>query len=335
MADLIHTVADLIEERDREDLEMTLARVMFELSEARSLGLWRTFRRKDGVWLRRRAALPAAEGVREDIALADAPAPLRLAYDTRNFVRWRDSPRSAAGCVFPVQGDAEVLALIVLETAGQIERDRVALLSGLLRVYRGHLAALDYGDVDELTRLANRRTFHEQFGRLALAEVGRKGGKQRFDDLPGARAHLGVADIDFFKQINDRFGHPYGDEVLVLLAGLMRQTFRDTDRLFRFGGEEFVILVSNCGIDEAVAAFERFRAAVEAFAFPQVGRVTVSLGVTSVKANETGSDAFGRADQALYVAKRRGRNRVLLYEALHGAGALEARPRVASEIELF
>ena len=337
MDDLIHTVADLIEERDREDLEMTLARVIFELSEAHKLGLWRVFRRKDGVRLRKRASLPAESATprEDDLALVDAPAPLRLAYDTRNFVRWRDPPRAAAGCVLPVQGDAEVLALIVLETQGQLGRDRIALLSGLLRVYRGHLAALDYGDIDELTRLANRRTFHESFSRLALAEARRKAGKQRFDDLPGARAHLGVADIDFFKQINDRFGHPYGDEVLVLFAGLMRQTFRDTDKLFRFGGEEFVILVSNCGVDEALAAFERFRAAVEGFAFPQVGQVTVSIGGTSLRANETGPAAFGRADQALYVAKRRGRNRVLLYESLPIATALEARPQAVSDIELF
>ena len=151
----------------------------------------------------------------------------------------------------------------------------------------------------------------------------------------GARAHLGVSDIDFFKQVNDRFGHPYGDEVLALFAGIMRSAFRESDKLFRFGGEEFVTLISNCGIDDALAAFERFRAAVAAFRFPRVGEVTVSIGVTSIRLNDTGSAAFGRADQALYVAKRSGRNRVLMFEALESSSGLETSRAQSTEAELF
>ncbi len=338
MTDLIQTVADLIEGRDREDLETTLAHVLFELSGALKLALWRVYRRADGVWLRRRAVLPPAalgsSPYEDDTPLAAAPEPLRLAYETRNFLRWRDRARGSVGGVLPVPGGAEVLALIVIETASELERDCAALLSGVMRIYRSHLAALDYADIDELTRLANRRTFDEEFGRLALAE-GKRNTARRFDDVSGPRAHLGVADIDLFKQVNDRFGHPYGDEVLVLFAGLMRQIFRDSDRLFRFGGEEFVILLSNCGVDDALAAFERFRAAVAAFHFPQVGHVTVSIGVTSLRADETGTATFGRADQALYVAKRRGRNRVLLYEALPDDSALATMRMAAAEAELF
>jgi diguanylate cyclase (GGDEF)-like protein len=338
MIDLIHTVAELVEGRDREDLETSLARVLFVLSGARKLVLWRVFHRADGVWLRQRAMLPALgpEDLQsaEDTPLGAAPEPLRLAYETRNFVRWRERSGDSSGAVLAVPGGSEVLALVVIETARELKRDQTAALSGIMRIYRNHLDALNFADFDELTRLANRRTFDEQFNRLASAEAKRRNAK-RVDDVTGARAHLGVADIDFFKQVNDRFGHPYGDEVLVLFAGLMRQTFRDTDKLFRFGGEEFVILLSNCGVEDALVAFERFRAAVAAYRFPQLGHVTVSIGVTSVRADEAGMATFGRADQALYVAKRRGRNRVLLYEALPDDSTLETRLRPAPEVELF
>ncbi len=338
MIDLMHSVADLIDERDREGLEVTLAHVTFELAGARALNLWRVFRRVDGVWLRKRVALPStaagSEPQEDDLPLAAAGSPLRLAYELKNLVRWRDRKTRRTGCVLPVTSEAEPLGLIEIELSAELDQDRISLLKGMLRIYRSHLAALDYGDTDELTRLANRRTFDEQFSRLALAEARRNGAK-RIGDVLNARAHLGVADIDFFKQINDRFGHPYGDEVLVLFAGLMRNVFRDGDKLFRFGGEEFVALMSNCGIDDALAAFERFRAAVAAYRFPQVGEVTVSIGVTSVRLHDTGSAAFGRADQALYVAKRRGRNRVILYESLQDSPAFESKLNPTQEIEWF
>ena len=339
MSDIIQCVADLIDVRDRESLEVTLARVTFELAGARALTFWRVFRRADGVWLRRRVVLPpTADGCEphdeEDVAAAQAKEPLRIAHESKNFVRWRERPDDPTSCVFPVLGASDVLGLIEIELVGDFDRDRLAVVSGMLRIYRSHLAGLDYADTDELTRLANRRTFDDQFSRVVLAEA-RRNGARRIADQWRAHAHLGVADIDFFKQINDRFGHPYGDEVLMLFANLMSQSFREVDRLFRFGGEEFVVLISDCDLDDALIAFERFRAAVEAFPFPQVGKVTVSIGVTSIQLHDTGSAAFGRADQALYIAKRRGRNRVLRFESLQIANALEMPRSVTGDVEFF
>jgi diguanylate cyclase (GGDEF)-like protein len=334
MPDLIDQVAELINERDREGLEATLARVAFQLARARTLTLWRAFHRIDGVWLRKRASLPETVGAlppqEGDVPLGLAREPLRLAYETRGLARWRGE---VSGCVLPVLGEKGVLGLIEIETGADLDENGKSLLLGMLRIYRSHLAALDYGDTDELTGLANRRTFDDQFSRFMQAEARRHGAK-RIDDDRSASSHLGVADIDFFKQINDRFGHPYGDEVLMLFAGLMRDTFRDSDKLFRFGGEEFVILLSNCALDDALAAFERFRAAVAAHRFPQVEKVTVSIGVTSMRLHDTGSAAFGRADQALYLAKRSGRDRVLLYEAMENSPVNETRA-TPSEAELF
>ena len=261
------------------------------------------FRRKDGIWLRKRVVAGRAgewrTAAEDDMPLAAASAAAARLRDQQTSCAGATARCAAAGCVLPVQGASEVLALIVIDTRERVgPRAAIALLSACCAIYRSHLAALDYGDVDELTRLANRRTFDEQFGRFALAGRAPQAAPAADRRSPGARAHLGVADIDFFKQVNDRFGHPYGDEVLVLFAGLMRETFRETDKLFRFGGEEFVILMSNCGARRSAGGVRALsRRGAQRFAFPQVGQVTVSIGVTSLRPNETGTAAFGRADR--------------------------------------
>ena len=150
-----------------------------------------------------------------------------------------------------------------------------------------------------------------------------------------AAAELAVVDIDFFKRINDHFGHPYGDEVLVLLARIMRSSFRETDRVYRFGGEEFVVLMPNTDQERANVTLERFRRAVETFNFPQVGQVTVSIGVTSIRTSDTGSAAFGRADEALYVAKHDRRNKLCRFETLASENSCAPHGQAAQEIELF
>ena len=115
----------------------------------------------------------------------------------------------------------------------------------------------------------------------------------------------------------------------------MRKSFRETDRIYRFGGEEFVLLLPGVGQDGAEVTLERFRHAVESFNFPQLAHVTVSIGVTSIRAGDTGSDAYGRADEALYTAKRGGRNQLCRYEALATDPADVPERREAQEIELF
>ncbi len=149
MDDLIDSVADLIDVRDRDGLEATLARIAFELAGARTLTFWRVYHRGERTVLRRRVVLPAGlesagslEG--DDIPIAAAAEPLRLAFEFKNIARWRDRPDDPAGCVFPVFSGADLLGLLQIEVPSDLDRARIALVSGMLRVYRSHLAALDY-----------------------------------------------------------------------------------------------------------------------------------------------------------------------------------------------
>jgi diguanylate cyclase (GGDEF)-like protein len=207
---------------------------------------------------------------------------------------------------------------------------------GLLRIYRNHFGMLDYSDCDDLTGLLNRRTFDETFRRVAAriaADADADAAKR--SHATERPPHLAVIDIDFFKRVNDRFGHPYGDEMLVLLARLMSNHFGEAQLLLRFGGEEFVFILTELTKDEAHETLEKFRRSVETFAFPQVGPVTISIGSTAVKAGDTGSGAFGRADQALYHSKRNGRNQTHSYEDLIAAGLLSTSRKAENDVELF
>jgi diguanylate cyclase (GGDEF)-like protein len=133
-----------------------------------------------------------------------------------------------------------------------------------------------------------------------------------------------VVDVDHFKLVNDKFGHLYGDEVLILIANLMTSSFRSQDRVFRFGGEEFVVLLRSTTLDNAQKIIDRFRTNVEAHVFPQVGQVTVSVGFVSISPYESPVNILGRADQALYYAKSHGRNQACHYDQLVSGGLLEA-----------
>ncbi len=163
---------------------------------------------------------------------------------------------------------------------------------------------------DALTGLANRRKFLDHF-ESARARLERH----------GQPVSLLALDIDHFKRINDEYGHPAGDEVLVAIARVLERNVRRTDLVARFGGEEFMVLLPDSSIAGAAEAAEKLRAALEAepIEVETAGRretlaVTISIGVAVLTRESPSSfdDLVGRADQALYAAKLAGRNRVCI-----------------------
>ena len=155
---------------------------------------------------------------------------------------------------------------------------------------------------DPLTGLFNRRHF-QAVADQAVAHARRV----------GEPVSLVIADVDFFKRVNDVHGHDAGDKVLVELTEVLRQVFRAQDILARWGGEEFVVLLPGTDADGASAAAERLRCAAEAATVPlssQVLRFTVSVGYAGLRPGEVISDALARADRSLYAAKSSGRNQV-------------------------
>jgi diguanylate cyclase (GGDEF)-like protein/PAS domain S-box-containing protein len=159
--------------------------------------------------------------------------------------------------------------------------------------------------IDDLTRLPNRRHFDLQLDRR-LAELNRFGWP--FGTL--------MLDLDNFKQVNDRFGHQVGDDVLRMVARTLSASCRAFDTVARWGGEEFGAIIANVREEELRTVAEKFRAMVEVSCLPGSGReslqVTVSIGCAVAKANETAAELVKRADDMLYAAKQGGRNRVCL-----------------------
>lgn len=184
-------------------------------------------------------------------------------------------------------------------------------------------ALLKLSSKDPLTGLANRRQFELTLDR-EIDRVARS----------GEAALVLLLDIDHFKRVNDVHGHLIGDEVLVLVARIMRGALRSEDRLYRFGGEEFVVLLDASDAAGARTAFERLRLAVAAYDFPRAGRVTVSVGYVDVRPGDTPQSAFSRADQGVYHAKSNGRDQVVAYADLLASGAVTESDG-ENDIELF
>lgn len=121
-----------------------------------------------------------------------------------------------------------------------------------------------------------------------------------------------LIDIDYFKQVNDRYGHPVGDQVLEQFANILLRKTRKVDTVGRWGGEEFLIICPNTDGAGARQLAESLRVAIEEHNFPIVGRMTASFGVSGFQANDQANDIVARADEALYTAKHDGRNCVAM-----------------------
>jgi diguanylate cyclase (GGDEF)-like protein len=170
---------------------------------------------------------------------------------------------------------------------------------------------------DELTSLANRRQFLEALAH-ELARSART----------GETTSLVLGDLDDFKTVNDRFGHPAGDEVLRVVGRVLRESVRELDVPARLGGEEFAVVLPNTTLDGAVRLAERIRVAIAEAAIVVGGNripITVSLGVAAHAENETLEDLMHQADRCLYAAKEAGKN-VVVSGPDGPSGEVERRP---------
>jgi diguanylate cyclase len=184
----------------------------------------------------------------------------------------------------------------------QLEESRLQVLQLRNTLERSEEAGMR----DVVTLIGNRRYFDTTF--TEELERARR---------TGDNFCLALADLDRFKLVNDRFGHLVGDRILRLFCEILVQNVRGQDRVARFGGEEFALMLPRASLEDATAAMERIRGILEAKQWTlgptgePVGTITASFGVAKLRASDTGADLLKRADDQLYDAKAKGRNCVV------------------------
>lgn len=337
VAPLLSSLAEFTEQREQDALSTSLGRAIRDLTDATAVTLYHLSTVEEAPVLTPIAAWhrdnPATlhEHLQPASPLSTMPM-FETCLASQQITHYQDERTASANLILPLSGpQGKVGAFFLVEC---LCSDEIAqrVLPLLLEIYRNFLDLLRDNQHDLLTGLLNRKTFDTRISTV-LSTLNHPH-HRKTDDSPEGFC-LAILDIDHFKRINDNYGHLYGDEVLLLMSNMMKESFREGDALFRFGGEEFVVLLKNVDPPRALKALERFRKKVETRTFPQVGQVTVSCGSTRIRPNELPPQIIDRADRALYFAKGHGRNQVCAYEALVEQGLLQSTEIISGDIELF
>jgi len=358
MPTITEHIIKLTDHRDRDLLELTLSKALIDLLPIQRIVI---------------ARVVSEEGVKRwlEITTLDHKGggkvldPLRVDFSTLPLL---DDNRHRFNCLlsrepvefawagedgprinyFPLFADTRMDEEGVLEihSAFALSEGQLGAIVDVQHVFRNMYSLLAYSDRDALTGLLNRKSLDDTFYSAVLEEMDEGlqvseaqpetalvSGQERRHRVP-PNYWLGTISVDNFGLINDKNGHLIAEEVLLLVARIMNNTFRTYDRLYRFGGEQFAVLM-HCP-DEALvlAAFERFRANVEKFNFPQAGRITVCAGFTRVTADDSPSTALERAERAVDFAQNNGRNKVFSHAELVRKGFFGDAPKVGA-VDIF
>ncbi|WP_157269135.1 GGDEF domain-containing protein [Azohydromonas aeria] len=338
MASLIDQLAELTGHRDRQHADALLLQTLHELLQPAVVALhrcageapeqrWLTTTNGNSVVGPRTS--DAAPSRNFTAPLDTYPERLTCLRQMRTVVHAGDPEITLVPLIVGAQGTG----VVELQSPEPLPQYKRHTANAVVRLYGNFLALLDYGERDALTGLYNRKTFNDSFMRAVLgtAADSRSAGKA---SVPSSRYYLAALDLDHFKQVNDSCGHLIGDEVLLITARLMRTELRTDDGVFRFGGEEFLILLEAHREEDAHAALQRLRQRIAQHHYPQVGQVTASIGFTAVQPSELPTSAVERADRALYQAKASGRNCVVGPAAMAEARMAESSTR-GGDVDLF
>ena len=342
-ASVLQSVANITNQRDRDLLPTILVSTLIGLIHSNRIVMYRILPGDQGD----KAILVAEACSHPDEASANSKAKIEIS-SRADFSSVCNSGKESVQpinettflSVYPIEGKKGIDGLLEMIADAHSDMDR-HLISAFLKVFSNYLTILDESETDTLTGLLNRRTFDNNIEKI-IAECSVSDDTHNESNPRVARRlsgvelphWLAVIDIDHFKLINDKFGHLYGDEVLLMLSHIMRRIFRQSDKLFRFGGEEFVVVLDRTSLENTKVVLERLRKGIEDYHFPQVDKVTISIGFVCLDKPDVTSSIIGRADQALYYAKEHGRNQVCFYDDLVAEGKL-AGEYFSDDMQLF
>lgn len=242
--------------------------------------------------------------------------------------------------LFPLISDHHIIGVLELVSHQDLMNQK-ELVNDLIKIYGNCLFFINKSERDKLTGLLNRHSFDTKVRRLIKTQQTKqrlafenKTANEHRRQSAESFAWLAIFDIDHFKRVNDQYGHVCGDEVLLKLSQKMKDFFRSSDLLFRFGGEEFVVILEPIPYVMAQRTLERFREKIESSVFPLVKTITTSGGYIKITDADYPTAFIERADQALYYAKSHGRNNICNYELLVNRGELP-KPKELGAVDLF
>lgn len=233
-----------------------------------------------------------------------------------------DDPNSFNKTILPIHLVSETTLSLMVDVE---PNDEQALqLVQLIAVYVNQHEHLSRSNKDLLTGLRNKRCFQVEHQQLHVEEPAQN-----------AKHVLGIVNVDAFGLVNDDFCRVIGDEMLVSLSNLMKSYFDRNDYLYRFEGDEFVVLLRNRTLAEASIALEGLRYEIESREFPQVGHLTVSIGCIVINWDIHHTLLFERVASALRLAKSAGGNNLKAYDSLIESGDLEEVNWPSGPVEIF
>ncbi|GAB4266336.1 MAG: GGDEF domain-containing protein [Methylomicrobium sp.] len=256
------------------------------------------------------------------------PDYLRNLFDSVRLLRKSCSRKRGIDLItcYPIYGKNELVGYFVFQRDREVTPVEDAIIQGVLEVFTNYFDLLDTSQRDQLTGLYNRYSLELNLDRLwnVLSSRLHHSETSNVNRTTPETYWLAVLDIDHFKTINDNFGHMIGDEVLIMVTRLLQNSFRYSDLLYRHGGEEFIAIIAANDLPSATQVFERARIKIERFLFPQVGHITISGGFSCADPSVLPQEIINRADRALYLAKKQGRNRIYHYDTLIKEGILKS-----------
>ncbi|MEZ8141411.1 GGDEF domain-containing protein [Enterovibrio sp. FF113] len=232
----------------------------------------------------------------------------------------------------PIKGENDDINAVVFCKCDQLKGDEVQLVEGLAKIYENYQKIISASERDGLTGLYNRKLLTTKID-LLLDRFLIQGNS--ITDDPSHHHWVCIFDIDHFKKVNDALGHVFGDEVILLITSMMKKAFDDEDLLFRYGGDEFVVIMHPQSREDMEVTVRSFIKTVNERDYGQAKDVSISMGAASISDQELNAiTVLGFADQALYKAKQNGRNQVAFYEDLIACGELQSLVP-EDDVELF
>ncbi|ATC95704.1 GGDEF domain-containing protein [Pseudoalteromonas tunicata] len=337
--DLLNSVVKITKNRDIDSLEFSLISTIHEFLNCKDIIIYKNLSQSNGIGVEKSAS---------------------LYLDSENNYIWgereilQDISKELASCLHSActiniqkKNDLEQRWLPILlndKPVGAIyircktlHSEQQVLLNSYCRIYENYLTILNENERDKLTSLLNRQTFDRKIKLLMENQINdhfkvrtEKTNRKHHDD---STSWLAMVDIDHFKKINDTYGHICGDEVLLLLAQRMSAFFRASDLVFRFGGEEFVIVFEPTTQELINKRLAAFMEQIRSTHFPFIKQLTLSIGIARMSPYDFPISVIENADKALYFAKNSGRDQVIFYSDVPKANIQESQS--GDEIELF